>query len=93
MKNSICLPLPTSETSPVVLARCFIVFAQGSREVSAYPFTLQTIRGLNEARRYETVRGPQEQEWCATLFFPEIWPPDLIDCYLRARTFQPDLFE
>lgn len=93
MKNSICLPLPTSENSPVVLARCFVVFESHSREVVAYPFTLRSIREMNEARHYETVQGPQVMEWCATLFFPECWPPELIECYLRSRSFQPSLFE
>lgn len=82
MKNSICLPLPTSEDSPHTVARCFVVFANGSREVSRYPFTRRTVRTLTEARKYEVADGWHTANWCATLFFPEMWPPDLIAKFL-----------
>lgn len=78
MKNSICLPLPTSENSPAVVARCFIVFPNGDREISPYPFTLRTIRNLNAARKADLEEFGHEPKWCATLFFPEMWPPSLI---------------
>lgn len=90
MKNSICLPLPTSENSPAVKARCFVVFPDHSQEFSPYPFTLRTIRMLNESRTYETMTGWHTKEWCATLFFPEMWPPEIIREYLAPPKISED---
>lgn len=93
MKNSICLPLPTSLHSPHCRARCFIVYPNRAEEVHPYPFTLAAIKDLNETRKVTFGDCSYRFEWCTILFFPESWPPDLIECYLRARTAMPELYE
>jgi len=77
----------------MVPTRCFVVFPPGSRELPPFPFTLSTIRALNAARRGNPPHDPGDFKWCATLFFPETWPPELIRDYLSKRHWQESLLE
>jgi len=90
MKNSICLPLPTSEDSPMCRVRCFAVYPSDARELTPYPFTLRSIRFMNEARTTELREGSHTATWCATLFFPEHWPPEIIREYLAPPRISED---
>lgn len=90
MENSICLPLPQFVKECEVKTRSFIVFDTGSREVSAYPFDQKTIDDINSARHIALLLGVHEAKWCATLYFPESWPPDVIEDVLDEKTCSID---
>ncbi len=91
MANSIALPCTPD---PLVAVRCFLIFefdARDPREVTAYSFTRDECTALwLENLRTDELYGFKSC-WASIMFFPEAWPPELINDYLRSPTWQERL--
>jgi hypothetical protein len=82
MKNSIALPIASRALEVKATPRCFVLFDSDPLEVRPYPFNAYILRQMSAARTIETIEGTITTQWCATLFFPEEWPPDIIADFL-----------
>jgi len=91
MESSIALPTAILAEATYTPVRAFIPSEDGFIEVTAPPFCMHTFRDMMFTQWYFDQVAGVRHEWSALLFFPEAWPPGLIQDYLRSHTWQGQL--
>ena len=93
MQNSIALPIKSEIATTRAIARIFVLYMSGWREMPPHNFDAETIEEMMEATREDDSLHGYTTVWALASFFPEDWPPAVIDDFLKARTWQGSLLD
>lgn len=95
MTNSISLPLPELASEIAAPPRCFVVFDDHgkARELVPFPFTPRNCALLAASIADPSEYCGHKPTWCATLWFPEDWPPGRLAEFLYKREYQLSLLD